>query len=173
MGILTRCLIVDGYNIINSWPELKNSLGENLEDSRVKLIEYLENYRAYKGIRVILVFDAHMLKGSTEKHERYGGVEVVFTKENETADAYIERLVNEVGRLYDILVATSDWLEQQVVLGRGAARISARELHSEVIRSRKVMKDRYQLRRSTEKHTIENSIGSDIFAKLDKMRREH
>lgn len=170
--MLTRCLIVDGYNIVNSWPELKSSQGESLEDSRCKLIELLEDYRAYKGIKAILVFDAHMVKGSTEKHELRGGLEVVFTKENETADAYIERLVNEVGRMYDILVATSDWLEQQVVLGRGAARISARELHSEVIRSRKVMKDRYELRRSTEKHTIENRIGSDIFEKLDKMRRE-
>ena len=169
---MTRCLIVDGYNIVNSWPELKSSQGESLEDSRCKLIELLEDYRAYKGIKAILVFDAHMVKGSTEKHELCGGLEVVFTKENETADAYIERLVNEVGRIYDILVATSDWLEQQVVLGRGAARISARELHSEVMRARKVMKDRYELRRSTEKHTIENRIDSDIFKKLDKMRRE-
>lgn len=170
---MTRCLIVDGYNIINSWPELRNHAGDSLEDSRDKLIEYLEDYRAYKGIKVILVFDAHMVKGSMEKHEYHGSVEIVYTKENETADAYIERLVDEVGRLYDILVATSDWLEQQVVLGRGAARISARELHSEVMRARKGMRDKYQLRKSSEKHTIENRIGSDVLEKLEKMRREH
>lgn len=170
---MARCLIVDGYNIINSWPELKSANVSSLEDSREKLVEYLEDYRAYKGVKVVIVFDAHMVKGSMEKHEYRGNVEIVYTKENETADAYIERLVNEVGRLYDILVATSDWLEQQVVLGRGAARISARELRAEVMRSRKAMRDKFQLRRSSEKHTIENRINKDVLEKLDKMRREH
>lgn len=169
---MTRCLIVDGYNIINSWPELRNAGKEYLEDSRDKLIEFLEDYRAYRGDKVVLVFDAHMVKGSMEKHEYRGGVEIVYTKENETADAYIEKLADEVGRLYDILVATSDWLEQQVVLGRGAARISARELRLDVMRARKVMRDKYKLRRSSEKHTIENRIDADVLEKLDKMRRE-
>lgn len=169
---MTRCLIVDGYNIINSWPELKSNGKDSLEYSRSKLIELLEDYRSYKGMKAVLVFDAHMVKGSMEKHEYYGGLEVVFTRENETADAYIEKLADEVGKLYDILVATSDWMEQQVVLGRGAARISSRELRAEVMRSRKSMRDTYQLRRSNEKHTIENRIGPDILEKLDKMRRE-
>lgn len=169
---MTRCLIVDGYNIINSWPELNAHDGKSLQDSRDKLIEYLEDYRAYKGIRVILVFDAHMVKGSMEKHEHRSGVEIVYTRENETADAYIERIADGVGKLWDILVATSDWLEQQVVLGRGAARISARELHAEVMRARRAMHEKYQLRRSSEKHTIENRIEKDILEKLDKIRRE-
>lgn len=170
---MTRCLIVDGYNIINSWPELKSLEKNGLEHSRERLLELLEDYRAYKGIKAIVVFDAHMVKGSMEKHERYGGLEVVFTKEYETADAYIEKLVDEVGRLYDILVATSDWLEQQVVLGRGAARISARELHFEVMKSRKGMNEKYRLKKSAEKHTIENRIKPDIYEKLDKIRRQH
>lgn len=169
---MTRCLIVDGYNIINSWPELKSLEENSLEHSRERLLELLEDYRAYKGIRAVVVFDAHLVRGSMESHERFGGLEVVYTKENETADSYIERFADEVGRLYDILVATSDWLEQQVVLGRGAARISARELHSEIMRSRKGMKETYQLRKSAEKHTIENRINSDIYEKLDKIRRQ-
>lgn len=165
-------LIVDGYNMINSWPELKYISEDDLDNSRYKLMELLENYRAYKGIKTVLVFDAHLVKGSMEKHETFGGLEVVYTKENETADAYIEKLVDEVGRMYNILVATSDWLEQQVVLGRGAARISARELRAEVVGTQTVMRDKYRLKRSTEKHTIESRIHGDILEKLEKMRRE-
>ena len=156
-------LIVDGYNIINSWPELKEIQRDNLEDARIKLIEMLENYREYNGINVILVFDAHMVRGSVEKHEHYGGVEVVYTKENEIADSYIERLANGIGRLYDVKVATSDWLEQQVVLGRGAVRLSSRELHLEVMKVSKNIRDQYKLSHSVQKHTIEGMV---------KMRRE-
>lgn len=166
-------LIVDGYNIINSWPELKSIQEDNLENAREKLIELLESYRAYKGIKVVVVFDAHLVKGSMEKHEYHGGLEVVYTKENETADSYIEKFANNVGKMYNILVATSDWLEQQVVLGRGAARISARELHSEVLMAREIMRTRYRLTNSMQKHTIENRIHRDILEKLEKMRREH
>jgi predicted RNA-binding protein with PIN domain len=163
---------VDGYNIINSWPELKAIQEDSLEGAREKLIELLQNYRAYQGIRVVLVFDAHLVKGSMEKHEFTGGLEVVYTKENETADAYIERYADETGRLYDILVASSDWLIQQVVLGRGAARISARELREAVLESRDIMRDKYKLVKSDEKHTIENRVKSDVLKKLDKIRRE-
>lgn len=173
MGTVTRCLIVDGYNIINSWPELKKLGQIGLEHSRDKLLELMEDYRAYKGIKVIIVFDAHMVKGSMEKHQKYGGTEVVFTKENETADAYIEKLADEMGKLYEIVVATSDWLIQQVVMGRGAARISSRELYLEVMRTKKGMRDKYQTRKSVEKHTIENRIDAKIYEELDKIRHEH
>jgi len=169
---LSVYLIVDGYNIINSWPELKLIEKDNLENARDKLVELLENYRAYKGISAILVFDAHMVKGSTEKHEYYGALEIVYTKENETADAYIEKMVDEFGKMYNIIVATSDWLEQQVVLGRGATRLSARELHFEVLKVQEVMRDKYSITRSMEKHTIESRIQEDIREKLEKMRRE-
>ena len=168
---MTGCLIVDGYNIINAWPELRAIQKDNLEDAREKLIEHLENYRAYKGIKTILVFDAHMVKGSTEKHECFGGLEIVYTKEHETADVYIEKLVNQVGRLYDIQVATSDWLEQQIVLGRGASRISARELYTEVENSRISMKIKFNVKPTAERHTIESRIDSRILEKLEKMRR--
>lgn len=169
---MTYYLIVDGYNIINSWPVLKTIESENLENARDKLIELLENYRAYKGIKATIVFDAHLVKNSMEKHEFYGGLEVVYTKENETADLYIERLVHEMGKLYNVMVATSDWLEQQVVLGRGAARISARELYGDVVKSQKVMTEKYRLTRSMEKHTIENRVRGEILEKLEKIRRE-
>jgi predicted RNA-binding protein with PIN domain len=163
---------VDGYNIINSWPELKAIQKDNLEDARENLIGLLENYRVYRGIKAVLVFDAHMVKGSTEKHEYHGGLEVVFTKENETADAYIEKLADEMGRLYNIEVATSDWLEQQVVLGRGAVRISSRELYNEVMKVKRRIREKIKLSHSAQKHSIENRIDSSILEKLEKMRRE-
>lgn len=165
-------LFVDGYNIINSWPELKAIQKDNLEDAREKLIELLEGYRVYKGIKITLVFDAHLVKGSTEKHEKRGGLEVVYTKENETADSYIEKQADELGRLYNIQVATSDWLEQQVVLGRGAARISSRELYYDVCRARKHISEKCKMSRSNEKHSIENMVGKDVLEKLEKIRRE-
>lgn len=165
-------LIVDGYNIINSWPELKAIQKDNLEDSREKLIEMLESYRVYKGIKVTVVFDAHMVKGSTEKHEKRGGLEVVYTREFETADSYIERLADEMGRLYNIQVATSDWLEQQVVLGRGAVRISSRELYYDVMKARKRISEKCETNRSNGKHSIETMLGKDVLEKLEKMRRE-
>ena len=136
---MTRCLIVDGYNIINSWPELINEQKISLEGSRQKLLEFLEDYRAYKGIKVIVVFDAHMVKGSMEKHENFGKI---------------------------------DWLEQQVVLGRGASRISARELRYEVMHSRKKMTEKYRLKNSDKKHTLENRLDLDVREKLDKLRRQ-
>jgi predicted RNA-binding protein with PIN domain len=172
VDVLVCYLLVDGYNMINSWPELKAIQEDNLEDARDKLIYLLENYRAYRGIKVILVFDAHLVKGSTEKHEQHGGLEVVYTKENETADAYIEKLANEMGRLYNVEVATSDWLEQQVVLGRGAARISSRELYNEVMRVKRGIREKIKLSHSTQKHSIENRIDSSILEKLEKIRRE-
>ncbi|KPU42650.1 YacP-like NYN domain protein [Oxobacter pfennigii] len=165
-------LIVDGYNMINSWPELKTIGEDNLEDARVKLTELLENYRAYKGIKVVVVFDAHMVKGSMEKREFHGGLEVVYTKENETADAFIEKVVDEIGRKHNVLVATSDWLEQQIVLGRGAARISARELREEMLRAQKIMRDKYKIKPSAEKQSIENRIQGEVLEKLEKIRRE-
>ncbi|MDI6617228.1 MAG: NYN domain-containing protein [Clostridiales bacterium] len=169
---MTRCLIVDGYNIINSWPELINEQKISLEGSRQKLLEFLEDYRAYKGIKVIVVFDAHMVKGSMEKHENFGKIEVVYTKENQTADSYIEKLADQVGSMFNIQVATSDWLEQQVVLGRGASRISARELRYEVMHSRKKMTEKYRLKNSDKKHTLENRLDLDVREKLDKLRRQ-
>lgn len=168
---MARYLIIDGYNILNSWPEFK--IYNEFESARNKLIEMIEDYRVYKGINSIIVFDAHLVKGSIEKHEFYGGLEIVYTHENETADAFIEKYVNEKGKRYDIVVATSDWLEQQIVLGRGATRISSRELRLEIHESQKKMKEKYNIKKSMQKNTIENNIDLEIYKKLDKIRRQH
>ncbi|MGE4284226.1 MAG: NYN domain-containing protein, partial [Clostridia bacterium] len=125
-------LIIDGYNIINAWPDLAIAAKECLEDARWKLLEVLANYQGYKKNKVIVVFDAHLVRGSQEKKEIYSGVEIVYTKENETADNYIEKLVHEIGRNQTVRVATSDFLEQTIVLSKGATRLSANELRDEM-----------------------------------------
>ncbi|AXI00429.1 NYN domain-containing protein [Sporosarcina sp. PTS2304] len=121
-------LLVDGYNIIGAWPELQKLKKRDFAQARDLLIEQMAEFQAHKGWRVIVVFDAHLVPG-IEKRKRQYRVEVVFTRENETADERIEKLVSELsGRLIQIHVATSDLVEQWVVFAQGALRISAREL---------------------------------------------
>lgn len=125
-------LFVDGYNIINSWESLKKKQAISLEEARDELIETLAEYHHYSGIEIVVVFDAHFVKKNRGNEIDYKGIKVVFTKENETADHYIESTLDKVGRMKRIRVATSDWLEQQMVLSRGGTRISARELEIEI-----------------------------------------
>lgn len=125
-------LFVDGYNIINSWEGLKEKSKISLEEARYELMEILAEYHHYSGIEMTLVFDAYDVKGNNGGEESHKGIRVVFTKERETADHYIERTLDSLGRLKRIRVATSDRLEQEMVLARGGTRISARELEIEI-----------------------------------------
>lgn len=140
-------LLVDGYNIINAWDILKDAQKISLETARTKLVEIMADYSAQMGIQVVIVFDAHQVKSIRRTSYNISGVEVIFTKEGETADHYIEKVVEAIGRVEKVRVATSDWVEQQIVLARGAARISARELYNEV-------KEMVKKRREKEKHNI-------------------
>lgn len=125
-------LVVDAYNIINAWPMLKEIVEEDLDASRQKLLEMLSNYQGYTKQRVLVVFDAHMVKQGKAIKTQHHNLEVIYTKEKETADHYIEKFTQQYGRNYRIRVATSDALQQYIVLGQGATRISARELLIEV-----------------------------------------
>lgn len=125
-------LLVDGYNIIGDWVELQELKKERLADARDRLIERMAEYRGYKGWRVIIVFDAHLVPG-IEARNLNSEVEVIFTKESETADERIEKLAESLNNRRDqIYVATSDSTEQSVIFAKGALRISARELEIEV-----------------------------------------
>lgn len=125
-------LLVDGYNVIGAWEELSRMKNEHLEDARDLLIERMAEYKAYMGWRVIVVFDAYMMPGIEKMKRRYD-VEVLFTREKETADERIEKLVAELnGRRVEIHVATSDSTEQWVIFAQGALRKSARELELEM-----------------------------------------
>lgn len=125
-------LVVDGYNIIGAWDELKRLKEWDISQARDRLIEILSEYRAYVGYRVIIVFDALYVKGGQSRQEQ-NDVEIIYTKENETADECIEGLVKSLKNVKNqVYVATSDYDEQKVIFGRGALRISARELLVEI-----------------------------------------
>ncbi len=128
----TEHLLVDGYNIIFSWDELKELASHDLDAARQTLIDILVNYHGYKGVTVILVFDAYKVKGGTEKVEATGGIHVVYTKEKETADMYIERTTYDMARKHRVRVASSDNLEQMIILGHNASALSAGEFRLEV-----------------------------------------
>ncbi|TGB00933.1 NYN domain-containing protein [Halobacillus salinus] len=125
-------LIVDGYNMIGAWPELKRLKEKDLGQARDLLIEMMAEYQSYTEDRIIIVFDAYHVRGLAKKQNNFK-VEVIFTKENETADERIERLAGELNDVRtQVYVATSDYAEQRTIFGQGAFRKSARELYIEV-----------------------------------------
>ena len=130
---LPEYLLVDGYNIIFAWDELNELAKESLESARKLLAEILCNYRGYRNCEVILVFDAYKVKGNPGSVQKYHNINIVFTKEAETADSYIEKVTYEIGKKYRVRVATSDGMEQMIILGHGAERISARIFKAEVM----------------------------------------
>ncbi len=133
-------LFIDGYNIINSWSMFEKTKEGQLEEARNKLIEIMMEYQSYSGINIIIVFDAHLVKGNSGSKEKYGKLKVIYTKESETADHYIERELDKIGKVKRVRVATSDKLEQQIILGRGGTRVSARELEIEILNQKKLIK---------------------------------
>ena len=126
-------LLVDGYNIIFAWDILKDLAQVSLDSARGKLMDILSNFQGYREMRLILVFDAYKVKGSPGSTVRYHNIDVVYTKEAETADQYIEKVTHQIGRKHRVRVATSDGLEQLIIMGAGAIRVSARELLEEVM----------------------------------------
>ncbi|MCR4432327.1 MAG: NYN domain-containing protein [Tepidanaerobacteraceae bacterium] len=160
-------LLVDGYNIINAWPELEEAKSISLEAAREKLLDIMADYAGHTGIRVIVVFDAHQVEKSRGMQYDKNGVRVVFTKEGETADHYIEKLADLFARQEKVRVATSDWIEQQIILGRGATRISARELLQEVnaIVGKRRASEKMNL---NEKQTLGDRVHPDVWKTIEK-----
>lgn len=141
---MPECLLVDGYNIIHSWPELKELAKDNLDAARTRLIDIMCNYQGYKKCILILVFDAYKVKNNLGSSYKYHNIYIIYTKEAQTADMYIERTTHELASKYNITVATSDALEQLIVLGQGGKRISSRELRLEVERLDKEKLEEYR-----------------------------
>lgn len=135
-------LLVDGYNIIFAWKELSELAKFDLNSARVRLMDILCNYQAYRKMQLILVFDAYRVKGNPGSVERYHNIDVVYTREAETADQYIEKVTREMSRKNDLVrVATSDGLEQIIIMGAGAIRVSATELYEEVRAAEEEMRE--------------------------------
>lgn len=125
-------LLIDGYNIIFAWDELLKLAEDSLEAARYKLVERISAYKAFKGCEVIVVFDAYKVKGNIGEVEKVDGITVVYTKEAQTADSYIEKAAKELSKSYKVTVATSDGLEQMIIFGSGAFRLSANALERDV-----------------------------------------
>ena len=130
--ILPECLLVDGYNIIFSWDELNELSKTNLDHARTRLMEILNNYQGYRKCLLIVVFDAYKIKKNVGSFEKNDNIYVVYTKEAETADAYIEKTTYEISKRHRVRVATSDNTEQLIILGHGALRLSAQTFRQEV-----------------------------------------
>lgn len=164
-------ILVDGYNVVNSWEALKPIGGNSLEDSRDKLIDIMHDFSAYKGIRIIVVFDAHLLKGSVEKHELIGEIEIVYTKEYESADCYIERTVVALSKKNIVAVVTADYLEQRIAFQMGAIRITPSEFYNEIISAKSGIREKTKMSYMDKKNPLEDHVNKNILEKLEKMRR--
>ncbi|MEF9934806.1 MAG: NYN domain-containing protein [Clostridium sp.] len=163
-------ILVDGYNVLNAWEETQK-LKDNLEFARDKLVDMLCDLASYSGIKLIVVFDAHKQNGGIEKVDNYKGVEVVYTKEGEIADCYIERTVYLLAKKNNVGVVTSDNLEQSVSLSLGAIRITPKELLEQIRLTSKKIATKTQLSYVENKNSLENCVDKDILEKLEKMRR--
>ena len=142
--IAPEYLLVDGYNIIFAWDELNALSKQSLDAARKKLADILCNYQGFKKCVVILVFDAYRVPGSPGSIEQYHNIHIVYTKEAETADMFIEHVTHEIGKDRRVRVATSDGMEQIIILGHGALRVSARMFHEEVQQVEKEIKQLIQ-----------------------------
>lgn len=164
-------LIIDGYNIIGAWPWLDELKKESLEFAREQLLGVLKEFQGFTGMQVIVVFDGHLSPGARKEYQS-GKVRVLFSKENETADELIERIVYEMEKqALHIYVATSDRMEQQITFGEGALRISAEELASRVAEVRKSIRGRID---SLEKkrNTLADQLGEEVAEIFEKWRRK-
>lgn len=138
-----KYMLVDGYNVIHAFSSLRELCKDNLDGARGALLDILSNYQAMNGMELIAVFDAYKVKGQVREIETYHNIHVVYTKEAETADTYIEKFAHENGKKYDITVVTSDGLEQVIIMGAGCKLMSSREFEKEIERVNQEIREKY------------------------------
>ena len=163
-------LLVDGYNIIFAWEELNELAKASIDAARNKLMDILSNYQGFIGCTLILVFDAYKVKGNQGEVQKYHNIYVVYTKEAETADQYIEKTTHEIGRKYKVTVATSDALEQVIVMGQGAYRISARDFYEEVERIEKQIREINERERGEKRNYLLDYARKEDAREMEKVR---
>ena len=163
-------LLGDGYNIIFSWEELNELAKVNVESARTKLMDILSNYQGYKKMNLILVFDAYRVEGGQGSVQKYHNIYVVYTKEAETADQYIEKTVHAIGRKYNVTVATSDALEQVIILGQGGRRMSAHDLEEEIAAMRREIREQYTEKRAEGKNYLFDHLDKEMSGLMEDVR---
>ncbi|GFI62047.1 putative protein YacP [Clostridiales bacterium] len=169
---LRTFLLVDGYNIIHAWPELEELTTLSLESARVKLMDILCNYQGVSGDTIILVFDGYLVKGNTGTVIEYNNIFVVYTKEAETADHYIEKTVSHLPKEYRVKVATNDGLEQTIIMGKGATRITARELKQIIEQEERNIRINYTEKRPAKNNMLMDNVDQKTLEWLEMMRRK-
>ncbi len=163
-------LLVDGYNIIFAWEELNELAKINIDSARDLLMDILCNYQGYKNVNLILVFDAYKVHGGQGEILQYHNIHVVYTKEAETADQYIEKVTNELGKKHNVTVATSDRLEQMIVWGQGAKRLSAKGLREDIEHINKEIKEKSEsLDKQSNSNFLMDYLSEEIMKVIENM----
>ena len=163
-------LLVDGYNIIFAWEDLKELADVNIHAAQTRLMDVLSNYQGIKNCNLILVFDAYKVEGHQEEVLKYHNIHVVYTKEAETADQYIEKTVHKIGRQHKVTVATSDGLEQIIILGQGAQRMSAKGLQKEIQASQELLRQEWHQRRQSSRSYLFDGASKEVADYVEQVR---
>ena len=163
-------LLVDGYNVIFAWQELKELAKVSIEAARDKLMDILCNYQGYKKCVLILVFDAYKVEGYALEIQKYHNIHVVYTKEAETADQYIEKVVHHIGRKYHVTVVTSDGVEQVITMGQGGTRISSRDFLEEIEYTKKLIEEDNEKQRSSDRNYLFDHADEEFVKKMENIR---
>ncbi|AET69189.1 small GTP-binding protein domain protein [Desulfosporosinus orientis DSM 765] len=165
-------LLVDGYNIIHAWPELKELADENMDGARMRLLDILSNYQGIRKCQIIAVFDAYRVQGHAEEVMDYHNIHMVFTREAQTADQYIEKFAHDHSKKYHITVATSDGLQQIIIRGAGCALLSARDLKVEIDVANERLKKEYQELQGINRNYLADGLSSVVKQQVEKMVRK-
>ncbi len=165
-------LLVDGYNIIHAWPELKELADENMDGARMKLLDSLSNYQGIRKCQVIVVFDAYRVQGHSEEVIDDYNIHMVFTREAQTADQYIEKFAHDNQKKYHITVATSDGLEQLIIRGAGCSLLSARELKVEIEGANERIKQEYQEIQGRDRNYLIDVLSAEAKQQMKELIRE-
>lgn len=165
-------LLVDGYNILFAWEELKELAKVSLDGARGRLIDLMCNYQAVRKCNLIVVFDAYRVQGHDTEYMDFHNIHVVYTKESETADQFIEKFAHQNGKKYSVTVATSDGLEQIIIRGQGCMLLSARELEEEMKRTVKLLQEEYERKQPVQKNYLPDGLSEETRKQMDKIRQE-
>lgn len=163
-------LLVDGYNIIFAWEELRELAKINIDGARGRLMDILSNYQGIRKCTLILVFDAYKVEGFPGEIQQYHNIHVVYTKEAETADQYIEKVAHEIGRKYEVTVATSDGTEQVIIRGQGCHLLSAKELHTEIVLAQKELRENHMEKAESTKNYLFHYLDGETAKEMEEVR---
>ena len=165
-------LLVDGYNIIFAWEELRKLAQDNMDGARGRLMDLLCNYQAIRKCCLMVVFDAYRVAGHATEVSEYHNIQVVYTKEAETADQYIEKFAHENARRFDVSVATSDGVEQVIILGQGCRLISARELKEELDRVNGMLREEYLEQPGLKRNRLYDILPEEVIRQMKEAAAE-